>query len=766
MNNSERINKPLAEDYFQAATCGCDMFRITEILEEFRTMVAKSEGFRKIEDRLDIHLGENLENDKEFKIILQLRQQLIQLKKENYQEELSKVFQSDEQKGWLRWLEIFGKELSKVNREICNFLLEMKVPDENADEYRFIKNHFPYISEERWVEGNPLFEMFIGKDHIDQDVRADLHILAGAIQLYHLLEYDNAFNHFKEAKKLQPDAARTERIFGEYFVQQKKFGKARDYLQKALDLDKKDFENYIVLGNLYKAENRYEAAASWYNQGIQENPGKADLYNRLLLLNDHPDYFKKHSAEINPLLENIIKLDPEFTYTALNNAAFVYQKNQEFNQAEEYYKKAIQLFPERVQSYCNLGYFWLDKDELKKSEEAFQKTIELDPQSFDGYWGLVALCRRKEDWKGVIQNLEICEKYRPEWLSYFYSDYGNAYEKLKDPENAQKYYLRALECDPEKKLGLIPLCDIAELDLDVESGISLLKKIRDIKGESFEADFHYRTAIIYYKNSQFQKAVEHFEAANSIDPGNPVKLEYLGLAWEKSGNYEKAEYHYREAIENAEDNKSKFYNRLGFFLTERERYEEAAEMLKKAIELKPASLYYENLGYACENLGRRDEALKHYKTALEISEHDKDIYLNRLGVFYFNHQEYEKALGFYQQAIDLQPKAVYYENIGNAYNSLGDKQLFENAFLKATELEPSEGKYYFQLGLNILQKYGDSIKSKQYLNKSIEIYKQTPEIEPEELMSIQFLGAAYQKEGNLDKAQEIFMEAYEIDPGN
>lgn len=902
MNSIEKMNKPLADDYFQAATCGCNMFRITEMLEEFRELLSKSEDYKKIEDHLDIYLGENLNNEKEFSIILQLRRQFIQFKKENYEEELSEIFKSGEQKGWLRWLEIFGKELSKLNHEICSFLLEMEVPDAYAEEFRYIKNHFPYITEERWVEGKLLFDLFIGKEHIAKDVRTDLHILAGAIQLYHLLEYDKALAHFEQAKLLQPGTARTERIFGEYFIQRKDFDKARDFLQKALDLDKKDFENYIVLGNLYKAENRYEAAASWYNEGIRENPGKADLYNRLLLLNDHPVYFKKHSAEIGDLLEYIIRLDPEFKYTALNNAAFVYQKNQDFNKAEEYYDMVIQLFPGRVQSYCNLGYCYLDKDELDKSEEAFKKTIALDPQSFDGYWGLAALYRKKEDWKAVIQNLRFCEKYRPQWLHYIYNDYGSAYEKLKDIRNAQKYYLLALKHDPEKNLGLVPLCDIAELDLDMKSGISLLKKVRDTKGEPFEGDFHYRSAIIYYKNSLFHEAVGHFEKALAIDPRNPAKLEYLGLAWEKSGDYEKAGSYYREAIEKADDNKGKYYNRLGFFLTERGNYEESVEMLKKAIELKPSSIYYENLGYAfeqsgktaqaeasymkavevadydkdiyenrlgifyynqgkygksvthyeqaaelnpkpvyfenlglsyenmhqpqkaeenyrkalesedgdndkqynrlafflsgqgkyseaielltraiklrpdpvyyenlgyaCENLGRRKEAEKHYRAALELSENNKDIYLNRLGIFYFNQQEFEKAVEFYQQAIELHPKAVYYENIGNAYNALGNAQFFEDTFLKAAELEPSEGKYYFQLGWNVLQKYDDTKKSKQYLNKAIEIFKQTPEIEPEELMSMQFLGAAYQKEGNLGKAEEIFMEAYEIDSEN
>ncbi len=911
MHNKEKIIRILADNYFQAASSECDMFRITDILEEVRKLNIAQEKLNKIEDRLEIHLGESLDYENEFGIVKRLLQQLRDLKRENYKTELIELFRKDEKMGWQKWLRIFGFELSKANSDTLNFLLKINLPIHENQDYRLIKKYTKFVSEERWPESLPLFEYFIGLKNIPKTIKAELFYIAGQIQLYHFSDFNKTLAYFKKVNEMLPGTPRAERAYGDYYIQKNEFDNARKHLQKALDLDKKDFESYLVLGNLYKAENRYDAAESWYNEGIRENPGKADLYNRILLLNEHAEYYGKHKSDVEHLVETIIKLDSTFVFTAYNNAGFIHQKNGNFEKAEKYYKKAIGIYPKRIQGYTNLGYSYLDKNDLQKAEEAFKKAIETDRKSFDGYWGLVALNRKKGDWNALISNLKICEKYRPQWRMYIYNDFGNAYEKLHDLENAQKYYLLALNNDPQSTLGLDALLDIAELDLEMGKGVLLLKTIRKSKGPGFDDMFNYRLGVIYYKNQLYNDAVRYFEKASSLIQSDPIKLEYMGLAYEKTGDVKIAEALYRRAIEAATTNKSKYYNRLAFFLTYINRCEEAIELLNTAIELKPDPMFLENRGYAHEILGHYEEALENYKKALELSVNDKDIYenrlgifyynrgknseaighynaaislfpksvyyeniglafefsgdltnaeisyrkaielenskkdkylnrlgfflsknvkheeavelfrkaiginevsvyyenlgfsleklgqlqeaeenyrkaiwissgekdvfLNRLGIFYYNQQKYNEAVTFYKQAINYKPKAVYFENLGNAHlehyflNDPKDQkefENFENAYLKAAELEPNNGRYYFQLGWRVLIELNDTNKSKEYLNKALEIFRITPEIEPDELLSIQFLGAAFQQEGNLDKAEEIFNEAYNLDQKN
>jgi tetratricopeptide (TPR) repeat protein len=907
-DKKENSREVFARTYFSAANSDCNMHRITDILEEIKTMFLKESDYKKVDDRINLHLGEILDNDLEFIVIQEFRNELRKLEREKTAQEINETYKAGEKKGWNHWLETFGRELSRLNLDTCSFLLNLKVkvPETNKTEYDFIKKHFSYIKDERWVEGNSLFEFLIQKKLKSSDTVADLNVLAGEVRLYHLMDYEQAYRHFKTVAGLIPGTAKAERVLGIYFIQKNDFKTAKQHLQKAMELDKKDSENHLVLGDLYKAENRHDTAAGWYNEGLRENPGKADLFNRLLLLNEQPAYFEKNHHKTDDLLKKIKKLSPDIYYTAVNNAAFVYQKNGNFEKAEEYYRKAAELNPERIQAWCNMGYSFLEKNDLNESEKSFKKVIQLDKKAFEGYWGLVAVYRKMENWNEVISCLKQCEKYRKEWLPYIYNDFGSAYEKSGDSESGQKYYLLALKHDPEKNLGLNALYDLAESHPEVEKGISLLEKVKKIKGPSYESNFFHEAGVVYYKKQLYQEAIQHFQKSVELTPGDPIRLEYLGLAFEKYGDFGKAVEYYQKAIENATYDKSKYYNRLAFlqidlqhyteavnllqqaieldpqplyfenmgfameksgnfkeaenyylqalklgehekdiyenrlgvfyynqkdykkavkhynkainhfpksiyfenlglvyentnqlkeaeenyrnalnislqrkeadipryynrlafFLSNIERHEEAIDLLRIAVQIKPSPIYYENMGYAFEKLGKSDEAEENYRKALQLEQYDKDIYLNRLGVFYYNQNKTETAIEYYLQSIDKNPKAVYFENLGNAYHVLRKKEEFEKAFLEAVKLEPEEGKYYFQLGWNILDAYGDTETAKKYLYKAIELYKKTPEIEPEELMSIQFLGAAYEKEGNWDKAGEIFLEAYKIDPEN
>ena len=767
-DKKENSREVFARTYFNAANSDCNMHRITDILEEIKTMFLKESDYKKVDDRINLHLGEILDNDLEFIVIQEFRDELRKLEREKIAQEINETYKAGEKKGWNHWLETFGRELSRLNLDTCSFLLNLKVkvPETNKTEYDFIKKHFSYIKDERWVEGNSLFEFLIQKKLKSSDAVADLNVLAGEVQLYHLMDYEQAYRHFKTVAGLIPGTAKAERVLGIYFIQKNDFKTAKQHLQKAMELDKKDSENHLVLGDLYKAENRHDTAAGWYNEGLRENPGKADLFNRLLLLNEQPAYFEKNHHETDELLKKIKKLSPDIYYTAVNNAAFVYQKNGNFEKAEEYYRKAAELNPERIQAWCNMGYSFLEKNDLNESEKSFKKVIQLDKKAFEGYWGLVAVYRKMENWNEVISCLKQCEKYRKAWLPYIYNDFGSAYEKSGDSESAQKYYLLALKHDPEKNLGLNALYDLAESHPEVEKGISLLEKVKKIKGPSYESNFLHEAGVVYYKKQLYQEAIQHFQKSVELTPGDPIRLEYLGLAFEKYGDFGKAVEYYQKAIENATYDKSKYYNRLAFLQIDLQHYTEAVNLLQQAIELDPQPLYFENLGFAMEKSGNFKEAENYYLQALKLGEHEKDIYENRLGVFYYNQNKTETAIEYYLQSIDKNPKAVYFENLGNAYHVLRKKEEFEKAFLEAVKLEPEEGKYYFQLGWNILDAYGDTETAKKYLYKAIELYKKTPEIEPEELMSIQFLGAAYEKEGNWDKAGEIFLEAYKIDPEN
>jgi len=70
-------------------------------------------------------------------------------------------------------------------------------------------------------------------------------------------------------------------------------------------------------------------------------------------------------------------------YTYLGNVYF--QKN-EFQVAEEYYRKAIKKDPENADAYNNLAWlYFTKKEQLEEAEQLALKAMELNPSKRDIY---------------------------------------------------------------------------------------------------------------------------------------------------------------------------------------------------------------------------------------------------------------------------------------------------------------------------------------------------------------------------------------------
>jgi tetratricopeptide (TPR) repeat protein len=96
----------------------------------------------------------------------------------------------------------------------------------------------------------------------------------------------------------------------------------------------------------------------------------------------------------------------------------------------------------------------------------------------------------------------------------------------------------------------------------------------------------------------------------------------LGKLYHDLGEFKKAEAHYRAAAESAPMDPAPRFN-LGVLLEDARRAEAACRSYEEAVEIDPsfADAHY-NLALLCDSLGRKTEALAHFRTA-------RKLYLNR-----------------------------------------------------------------------------------------------------------------------------------------
>ncbi len=212
-----------------------------------------------------------------------------------------------------------------------------------------------------------------------------------------------------------------------------------------------------------------------------------------------------------------------------------------------------------------------------------------------------------------------------------FTNYGVILKNLGKPQQAEYYYRKAIEIDPDY------------------------------------ADAHYNLGIILKDLGKLQDAEFSYRKAIELNPYFAQSHCNLGNILKDLGNLQDAEFSYRKAIE-IKPNFAEVHYNLGNILRDLGKLHEAELSTRKAIELNPdyANAYL-NLGNILVDLGKEKDAIKHYSFALE--KEPNDIYFHINSKFYFtkiikNNSQINIERKNYQEQIQLlkDKKNIEYKN--------------------------------------------------------------------------------------------------------
>ena len=141
-----------------------------------------------------------------------------------------------------------------------------------------------------------------------------------------------------------------------------------------------------------------------------------------------------------------------------------------------------------------------------------------------------------------------------------------------------------------------------------------------------------QTALEHHRAGRLAQAEEIYKQVLQADPSHPDALHYLGAI----------------AIDQG-------------------RYEEAADLIGRAIRIKPSRSMYYNLGNALRELNKLDEAVENFRHALALDPNYAEAYTNLGGVLLVQHK-LEEAIKSYRRALELKPR--YTETYPSACSNL------------------------------------------------------------------------------------------------
>ena len=206
----------------------------------------------------------------------------------------------------------------------------------------------------------------------------------------------------------------------------------------------------------------------------------------------------------------------------------------------------------------------------------------------------------------------------------------------------------------------------------------------------------------------------------------------------------------------------------GVQLYEQERYQDAADIFRRAAELKPETVQIQsNLGLSLHELGllatskqSQDELFKEAEKALrravELSSGYAEPYLN-LGRLLVDQGRYIAAEAALREAVRIEPNSVNANNnLGRALSGQGYPAEAETFYRAAIRLDPSYAEAYANLGI--------ALSDQENYSGAENAYREAIQVDPTDALAYNNLGYLKQTQGDVEGALELYEQALDLEP--
>ncbi|MFY9311235.1 MAG: tetratricopeptide repeat protein [Bacteroidia bacterium] len=375
------------------------------------------------------------------------------------------------------------------------------------------------------------------------------------------------------------------------------YSKALDYLEKALDISKKNnflkgegntysrqADIFYFVGSYHKAEELYSKALL-VKEKLNDKRGVAKCLQNI---GDVKVNLGNYQNAANKYLESIKEYEVvgEIKSMPLNNIAVCYFYLGEYEKSLEYYFKALQYFENQgnkekmINPALGVGNVYNAMKKYSKALEYYKKALKISE--------------------------EINSKPR---ISLSLNNIGNVYQHLHNTDTALIYYINSLKINEEINdkqaiaLSLMNIGNTYSTNKNFEKALEYYRRAlrhneeTNNKNESAKALIN--IGIVYSKNGELKKAIEYLQIGlNKATSINSKELiikgnEELSELYFRSGDYKRA-YDYYKTYTSVKDSilnetSSKYIAELNTKY-ETEKKEKEIESLQKNAQLRDAQL--------------------------------------------------------------------------------------------------------------------------------------------------------------------------------
>jgi len=268
---------------------------------------------------------------------------------------------------------------------------------------------------------------------------SDAHFSLGNV-LYKARRFSEALESFKRSLDLKPDDSFTVINIANCYQALGRFDEAETFVLDYIAGGFEDAQLYFLLGNLKVHHNEPDKAIPYFEKCLEVNPRSASAHNGLaaVYLNRGADgdlaRAETHlgaAAAVNPTLLSL-----------RYNQAQLFEKQNRYPEAAEFYDREIQDSPRNFRALFNLSRVYRQMGREDDELAMLKKTIEVEPDFPVAYFYLARIhLRRGQDYEGAIALVHqgIERKPAPSELPLGYFLLADLYNRVGDSARSEEY---------------------------------------------------------------------------------------------------------------------------------------------------------------------------------------------------------------------------------------------------------------------------------------------------------------------------------------
>ncbi len=248
--------------------------------------------------------------------------------------------------------------------------------------------------------------------------------------------------------------------------------------------------------------------------------------------------------------------------------------------------------------------------------------------------------------------LKLKEEKQEDWRPYWFL--GAIYASEDKFEDAKLNYKKVIEIDSSNIEGWINLASLFSEKRKYAEMAELLEEATKIHPTDFRINFF--LGVAYYRNGEFEKAIDPLERAISSRQNDMNALSTLALIYDALKRWTDSDRIYEEALK-LEPNNHLIMNNYSYSLSVRgEQLPRALEMSKKAVEQQPKNAsYLDTMGWIYFRLGKFDDAKNYIIQAVDAGNASAEVN-EHLGDVYYRLNDSQKAVEYWKKAVELDSK--------------------------------------------------------------------------------------------------------------